>query len=55
MAHVSVVGAARLAAAAVRGHVPPGDHVSDVVVDPDAATVDRMEAAWGRWRGTRPT
>ncbi|HSJ46412.1 MAG TPA: FGGY family carbohydrate kinase [Euzebyales bacterium] len=56
IAHVSVVGAARLAAAAVGGHVPTADHIADIiVVDPDAATVGPTEAAWRRWRERRPT
>jgi xylulokinase len=53
--HVAVVGAARLAAAAVGGHVPPVDDATDVVVSPDAVMVDATEASWRRWRGRRPT
>lgn len=50
----SVLGAARLAAAAVGGQVPPADHATDVVVDPEVSVVDAIEEVWRRWRVTRP-
>lgn len=52
--HVSVVGAARLAATAIGGHDLPADDGTGVVVVPQAAMVDAIEVAWGRWREARP-
>ena len=53
--HVSVVGAARLAATAAGGHVPPVDDATGILVHPDATMVDPLDAAWRHWRGRRPS
>jgi xylulokinase len=51
---VSVVGAARLAAAAVGAALPPATPVDPQMVDPQAAAAVRFDAIWQHWRSRRP-
>jgi xylulokinase len=55
LAHVSVVGAARLAASALATHLDPVTDDQPVIVEPDPTAVDALETAWRRWHMVRTT
>lgn len=54
LADVSVLGAARLAAAAVDRDLPPAHNRDAARVEPPTELVARLDDAWQRWRARRP-